>query len=114
MSHRAKKRKARPYERPEPGIERQEPDPSLFIQAHEADLVHGPQARQAARSLEVTREGDKLVIGDGLLQWTGGLRHSFREDNVEEHVQLGDELRSVEEEKSGTEGGIWVDRYANC
>ncbi|KAI0710901.1 hypothetical protein C8Q76DRAFT_739137 [Earliella scabrosa] len=111
MSHRAKKRKTRPYERPEAGIERQEPDPSLFIQAHEADLVRGPQARQAARSLEVTREGEKLVIGNGLLQWTGGLRHSFQEDNVEEHVQLrSDDLHRVEE-KPGAECGIWVDRY---
>ena len=41
------------------------PDPKLFIQAHEADLIHGPQA---ARSLEATSETG--TIGDALIKWT--------------------------------------------
>src|SRR5258708_19726750 len=47
-------------------------DHSLFIVAHEADIIRGPQAASAADSLEVGinvdgRGGSR--IGDGLLKW---------------------------------------------
>ncbi|KAG9225440.1 hypothetical protein CCMSSC00406_0002943 [Pleurotus cornucopiae] len=42
-----------------------EPDPALFIQAYEADLIHGSQARIAAAALEVTDAG----AGSGLIRW---------------------------------------------
>ncbi|KAF9222246.1 hypothetical protein BS17DRAFT_809588 [Gyrodon lividus] len=46
-------------------------DPCLYIQAHEADIIHGPQAVSAAHSLECphasTTSGAKP--GSGLLRW---------------------------------------------
>ncbi|EPQ53087.1 hypothetical protein GLOTRDRAFT_140022 [Gloeophyllum trabeum ATCC 11539] len=78
-----------------------QPDPALFIQAYEADLVRGPQAWAAADSLEVVRvkDGDREVVkaGEGLIRW-GGAGNSRYED---EEVQAGN-ARQQE---------IWVDRY---
>ncbi|KDQ52528.1 hypothetical protein JAAARDRAFT_702311 [Jaapia argillacea MUCL 33604] len=51
-----------------------DPDPSLYIQAYEADLVRGPSASSAARSLEVS-EG---WIGDGLIRWDAGGTYDAR------------------------------------
>jgi hypothetical protein len=58
-----------------------EPDPKIFIQAHEADLVHGTET---ARALEVSPETG--IAGEGLIKWTP---HD-----------------STDDQKS-----IWVDRY---
>lgn len=66
------------------------PDHSLFIVAHEADIIRGPQAASIADSLEVginidERGGSR--IGEGLIKW---------------------------ESKVGSrdaEGDMWVDRY---
>ncbi|KAI0062523.1 hypothetical protein BV25DRAFT_641336 [Artomyces pyxidatus] len=66
-----------------------QPDAALFIVAHEADLVRGPQAAYAANSLEVTTVYDadgqsSKRIGDSLIKW----------------------------ERGGEQGeDIWVDRY---
>ena len=60
------------------------PDPTLFIVAHEADIIRGPQAARTADSLEVFTNVDGKGgsrIGDGLLKWEGN-------------------------------GDMWVDRYA--
>lgn len=60
------------------------PDPTLFIVAHEADVIRGPQAARTADSLEVFTNVDGKGgsrIGDGLLKWEGN-------------------------------GDMWVDRYA--
>lgn len=98
---------------------------ALFIQAHEADLIHGPQAASAAQSLEVLDYGrggmgsslDGSIapvhaghkIGDALIRW-----------GVETHVQPvaafpGDEESNVEavnrSDKDLDEKAIWVDRY---
>ncbi|KAL4254179.1 hypothetical protein ABKN59_004543 [Abortiporus biennis] len=64
-------------------------DPSLFIQAHEADLLRGPRAQAAAHSLETTKKDDKIVfVGEALIKWRS---NSGQEDeNLEE---------------------VWVDRY---
>jgi hypothetical protein len=52
------------------------PDPALFIQAHEADIVRGPQAKQAADSLEgplakqtSSRYPNEQSKPGGLIQW---------------------------------------------
>ncbi|KAH9953097.1 hypothetical protein BC827DRAFT_1250525, partial [Russula dissimulans] len=51
------------------------PDPSLFIVAHEADIIRGPQAARSADSLEyginVDGQGGSR-IGEGLIKWESG------------------------------------------
>ena len=97
MSKRYNKRKQRDFrgrnqaqaanwERAEPDIT--EPDPSLFIQAYEADIVRGPQAWAAAPSLEVISAVDSKTTA--LIRW----QPSGTASN-------GDEAE-----------GVWVDRYA--
>jgi hypothetical protein len=74
------------------------PDHSLFIVAHEADIIRGPQAARLADSLEVGTNVDGhggSRIGQGLIKWeskVGGSSSSGRRD---------------------AEGGgdMWVDRY---
>ncbi|TFK82902.1 hypothetical protein K466DRAFT_590178 [Polyporus arcularius HHB13444] len=117
MSHHLKKRKRRPFDTYGHADQDGAPqaDLSLFVQAHEADLVHGPQAANAARSLEVLREDGKDVVGDGLIQWTGtrrdvnpGLGASLSND--EDHLQLqGPAVPS--EDTPNDRAGYWVDRY---
>jgi len=91
MSHRKRKHRQRsdtynsqfdPSE--DPSLARQ--DPTLFIVAHEADIIRGPQAARTADSLEVLTNVDGKGgsrIGDGLLKWEG----------------------------NGEHGDVWVDRY---
>ncbi|KAF9267142.1 hypothetical protein L218DRAFT_720913 [Marasmius fiardii PR-910] len=73
-------------------------DPNLFIQAHEADIVRGPQAKVVAASLEVRGDG---VVGDGLIQLLGESKSKFVVNDEDEDVR--------EAGSSGSE--IWVDRY---
>jgi len=101
MSFIPRKRKERTYydtkppnTSPEAAEETSSIDYSLFIQAHEADLVRGPQAHVSARSLEVEKDGDKVTwVGDGLIKWG---------------VPTQDEgsVEAVDDRE-----GIWVDRY---
>lgn len=109
MTSRSRKRKHRLQEPGSPEQAR----PSLYIQAHEADLVRGPQAIAAARSLEVVRrvEGGRTVmaIGDGLIQWNLGITPAD-ESFAEDHFQLGSAPKPTE--NITKEEGIWVDRYA--
>ncbi|KAI9428633.1 hypothetical protein H4582DRAFT_1829989 [Lactarius indigo] len=93
MSHRKRKHRQRSdtynsrYEHSEgPSLARQ--DPALFIVAHEADIIRGPQAARTADSLEVFTNVDGnggSRIGEGLLKWEGDAR--------------------------GEHGDMWVDRY---
>ncbi|SRR6266702_2625563 len=93
MSHRKRKHRQRSdtynsqYDQSEgPSLARQ--DPALFIVAHEADIIRGPQAARTADSLEVFTNVDGKGgsrIGDGLLKWEGNAR--------------------------GEHGDMWVDRY---
>ncbi|KAI9464093.1 hypothetical protein BJY52DRAFT_1202813 [Lactarius psammicola] len=79
MSHRKRKHRQRSdtynsqYDQSEgPSLARQ--DPALFIVAHEADIIRGPQAARTADSLEVFTNVDGnggSRIGDGLLKWEG-------------------------------------------
>lgn len=101
MSYVPRKRKGRTYSNSHPSHafpndEHEHPaiDYSLFIQAHEADLVRGPQAHAAARSLEVERQEGRVVwVGDGLIKWETAGRN---EDNAE---------------STSSQEGVWVDRY---
>src|SRR5712671_6610308 len=60
-------------------------DPSLFIVAHEADVIRGPQAARTADSLEygINVNGGPRV-GEGLIKWECG---------------------------AGGDEDVWVDRY---
>lgn len=74
-----------------------EPDHSLFIQAHEADIVRGPQAHASALALEVNTVDGRTIPGEGLIQWKNAL-----------DVPPGVEGQEVSDEKA-----VWVDRYAS-
>ena len=76
MSHRKRKHRQRSdtysnqYDPPTTSTTR--PDPSLFIVAHEADIIRGPQAARTADSLEVGINVDGQGgsrVGDGLIKW---------------------------------------------
>ena len=112
MASRNNKRKTRPYDDPHPPPK--QPDSSLFIHAYEADLIRGPQAWDAARSLEVFSEGSgRAVVGDGLIQWSGRQGLGFDDMGDEEHIRLGS--GSVPTPKAAQDGGsgVWMDRYAH-
>lgn len=73
-----------------------EPDYSLFIQAHEADIVRGPQAHASALALEVNMVDGRTIPGEGLIQWKNAL----------------DAPPGVERQEVSDEKAVWVDRYA--
>lgn len=96
MSKKSQKRKqrdghSRNYSRPIPEVDALDPDPALFIQAYEADIVRGPKAWASAPMLEWRPEKGSLdEQNTALIRW-------------------------------GTHGGgdvaqdaTWVDRYALC
>ena len=80
-----------------------EPDPALFIQAHEADIVRGPRAHAAALALEARTVGGKVVAGEGLIRWNAGLE-----------APRGDIGEDEEKTQQDMDDGdtVWVDRYA--
>lgn len=86
-------------------------DPSLYVQAHEADLVRGPQAWEAARSLEVevVEENGRKVVrpGSALIEWKP-IRSESSEWEGDEHMTLRGKGKDKVEDLSST--GIWVDR----
>ena len=95
MSHRKRKHRQRSdtysnqYEPPAASTTR--PDPSLFIVAHEADIIRGPQAARTADSLEVGINVDGQGgsrIGEGLIKW---------------ECKVGRDAEGAAD--------IWVDRY---
>ncbi|PIL34455.1 hypothetical protein GSI_03231 [Ganoderma sinense ZZ0214-1] len=118
----SKKRKHRPYDTQEHDQHSVQPDTLLFIQAHEADLVHGPQAAAAARSLEVRKAGsgeEKDYVGDGLIRWgahvDSGVDGKFSDEGMT-LSRLGRDSESPRGNESqvggsGGRGGVWVDRY---
>ena len=75
------------WEQTEPTVA--EPDPSLFIQAYEADIVRGPQAWSASSSLEVGDLADSK--NTGLLRWNPS---------------------SLTPADAEHDESVWVDRYA--
>lgn len=80
-----------------------EPDPLLFIQAHEADVIRGPQGHAAALALEVRGTGEELIIGEGLMKWGG-------EPDAKTDERGDDTSRRAGCEDEGPP--VWVDRYA--
>ena len=101
---------------------------SLFIQAHEAELVRGHRAKLAAQSLEIiaTTDGGGLGTGrgassaknnsgDGLIRWGGD--HGMASANKNARNQ-GDAPQTITDEsdegwqhdKSSGEP-VWMDRY---
>lgn len=90
-----------------------EPDPlnMLYIQAHEADVIHGAAATTAAQSLEVveyhTSPGGVDVvrkIGSALIQWGDGASAS--------QLPLTDvDDDSVHHTRKDANSEVWVDRY---
>lgn len=114
MSSRARKRKQRPYES-ERIASPNEPDSSLLIQAYEADLVHGPQAIAAAKSLEVYSDKGKVTVGDALIRWDRAAHHRTDDLLSEDRVDISGAPRQVEETSQDDSCAVvWVDRYALC
>ncbi|KAF8634674.1 hypothetical protein AX15_000775 [Amanita polypyramis BW_CC] len=96
---RPRKRKQRTeHRRIHPAAPASAPDPRLFVVAHEADIVRGPQATLAAKALEV---------GDALIRWgassDSGRLSAFLHDMDEDDYRV--------RESEGTQREIWVDRY---
>ncbi|KAJ7226891.1 hypothetical protein GGX14DRAFT_627415 [Mycena pura] len=80
------------------------PDPTLFIQAYEADIRRGPQAKQAASSLEIANQMPNRGSSAGLIQWNPLNSHSppaFPSDIDAEGASAS---------KSHPRA-VWVDRY---
>ena len=73
--------------------ESSEPDPVLFIQAHEADIVRGPQAWSAASELDAERARSTGHKSTSLIRWNVLDTSAFEGDS--------------------DENAIWVDRYAS-
>jgi hypothetical protein len=97
MSHRKRKYRQRSdtcnsqYDQPDSPLSPRA-DLTLFIVAHEADIIRGPQAARTADSLEVGTNVDGKGgsrIGDGLLKWE----------------------RSNGAGGGSERGDVWVDRY---
>ncbi|KAJ6524445.1 hypothetical protein DFH09DRAFT_186904 [Mycena vulgaris] len=87
------------------------PDPALFIRAHEADILRGSQAKQAAESLEATQHiahlGESARPGGGLIQWSPPSLHTapaFPSD-------VDDDFASAPQDRRTVKNAVWVDRY---
>ncbi|KAJ6510596.1 hypothetical protein C8R45DRAFT_392869 [Mycena sanguinolenta] len=109
----ARKRKNRPGKAPFVLQETEDnllPDPALFIQAYEAEIIRGPQAKQAAESLDATQyllnPSDRAGPG-GLIQWNSAGSHipaAFPSDADDRN------FASSSRDKV-TNKPVWVDRY---
>jgi hypothetical protein len=108
MSHRKRKHRQRSdthnnqYDlvQPSSSSSSTRPDHSLFIVAHEADIIRGPQAARSADSLEVGSNVDGLGgsrIGEGLIKWETS------------SSKVGNRDRDAEGD--GRDMCQWVDRY---
>ncbi|KAJ7641526.1 hypothetical protein FB45DRAFT_358980 [Roridomyces roridus] len=73
------------------------PDPALFIQAHEADIIRGPQAKKAAESLETS--------GNALIQWNPRNLHEPAAFPSDEDDDFAPPPQTV------AQSSFWVDRY---
>lgn len=93
------------------------PDPALFLEAHEADIIRGPQVQGAARSLEYIGEGPggKAYIGDSLIEWTRREEFGHAVEKDEETIRLHLSTASETVDSTGVDesNAVWVDRYAN-
>jgi hypothetical protein len=86
---------------------------SLYIQAHEADVIHGPSAEMAAQSLEVfeyrslNEDTVQVVskVGSALIQWGN---NSTASNDYNNHV--GNDDDSIPTFGTDAQTSIWVDR----
>ena len=46
-----------------------EPEISLFIQAHEADVIREPRGHAASLALETRIVDGQVIVGEGLMKW---------------------------------------------
>ncbi|KAJ7119643.1 hypothetical protein C8R44DRAFT_788594 [Mycena epipterygia] len=82
------------------------PDLALFIQAHEADILRGPKAKQAADSLEVASHAERTRT-DALIRWDPPNLNpapAFSTDADDDGFASGPQDRTVQK-------SVWVDRY---
>lgn len=118
MSFVSKKRKNRPYDTQEYDQSHLQPDTLLFIQAHEADLVHGPQAAATATSLEVGEAGNgggHTRVGDALIRWSSHVDLGVDGADTDEPMALSQRVEEGPPNANTSGGsGVWVDRYAPC
>jgi len=104
-------------------LEERTQDSLLFIRAHEADVRRGLQARELARSLEVTqdvesdqhgtpdRQRQTPKIGSALIQWAGGSSQPANDfGDQEDTISLGTQIPSKSPKSVGEASGIWIDR----
>ena len=92
-------------------------DPSLFIQAYEADVIRGPHASEAAESLEAFAYDTATdcpvqvrKIGDALIQWGEnqlGKPSAFPGDEDE---IIGSSRQAIKLQND-EQNAVWVDRY---
>ncbi|KAJ7152960.1 hypothetical protein C8R46DRAFT_1357377 [Mycena filopes] len=111
----SRKRKNRPgksYNLAEPVPVDSPPDPSLFIQAYEAEIIRGPQAKQAADSLDFSQylspRGDRAGPS-GLVQWNSSSFHTapaFPSDADDDFLSSPPNKAPSVNHRS-----VWVDRY---
>ncbi|TBU24616.1 hypothetical protein BD311DRAFT_701803 [Dichomitus squalens] len=115
MTSWSRKRKTRPYEaqtREQPLVSHQR-DTVLFIQAHEADIIRGPQAAAAAKSLEfkVAEKSDQPGdVGDGLILWGSRVELPAHNVSSDESITLSQRSDGAPSDRSKGRG-LWVDRY---
>ena len=86
---------------------RREPDAALYVVAHEADIIRGPQAALAARSLEVVEhlpnQPPRKRVGDALIRWGAS------PDSREQPALHDEDNHTVGRQELQEE--IWVDRW---
>ncbi|KAK7039448.1 hypothetical protein R3P38DRAFT_2899548 [Favolaschia claudopus] len=87
------------------------PDPALFIQAYEADIIRGPQAKQAADSLDFIHQLSSQAGGNtgpsGLIQWNPSnldAAPAFPSDADDDSFASSSQPKPVNK-------AVWVDRY---
>ena len=80
-----------------------EPEISLFIQAHEADVIRGPRGHAASLALETRIVDGQVIVGEGLIKWRA-------EGEVEDDERDGELSTGSQAEKAAP---VWVDRYAS-
>jgi len=104
-------------------LEERRQDSVLFIRAHEADVRHGLQARELARSLEVIQdlESDEHgtpdlhrqtpKIGSALIHWAEGSSQPANDfDDQEDTISLGTQIPRKNQKSIRETSGVWVDR----
>ncbi|KAH7886591.1 hypothetical protein F5I97DRAFT_1015914 [Phlebopus sp. FC_14] len=92
----------RKHRRSPPRAETHELDSALYIQAHEADIIRGPQAASFALALKYpqdsgTRSNDGPKVGSGLVRW----------GPPDVPAQFDETRHDTESQRSQ----LWVDRY---